>query len=76
MSIEKIRERAAELRNRDQARKMGLRTQVSNERLAGAHAEHLGRMRAAGDFHCNHAAVGAENGKTLLVFCDQCDPQQ
>jgi hypothetical protein len=75
MNLAKIREQAAERRNRDQARKAGLRTQVANERLAGAHAAYVGQMRSSGAFSCNHSPVGSEGGKTLIVFCNQCTPR-
>lgn len=74
--VEKIRERAAAVREREQARKAGMRTQATNERLANVHADYVQSMRRAGDFQCTHPALTRENGKLVMVFCEHCDPQR
>ena len=64
--VEKIREQAA-------ARKVGLRTQAADERLAGAHADYVQSLRRLGDLSCTHPVLAHEDGRTMMVFCDHCD---
>ena len=61
MGVKDLHKRAAELKQREQMAKQGLRTRKTASRIAWAHHDYVERMRRVGDMRCVHPSFREES---------------